>query len=642
LLAFSAAVTLTLIVGGAVFSFRLHAASGLAELRRRQAEANFQKAFEAVNRMLSRVGGERLVDVPEMEDIRREVLADALDFLKDFLADRGGDDPVVRREVGLAHQQMAAIHTLLGRYDLARHELGEALIVQSQLASAFPDVPHYRRELASSHVKLAGLEAQELTASFEGEAHFRVALTLLERLAREEPTARGDLMQCLHDVAALLRRAGREEEADGYTLRARTLLEELARDDPAAYGVDVARRDHDLGQELQRRNRPAEAEAAYRRCLNALRPLAGDHHGYRAYRMDLAECLNSLGNFLAHQDRNGEAEAVLKEALAIREQVARQYPLVPSAQDGEAYAQHALAWLYARLARNGDAEAAYLKAIAIRERLVDRPGAAPVARAQLAESCQNLGVLYRFTHRPGPARVMYDKAEAALRPLSVEYPNVVRFADSLATLQINQAGLLQDEGRPREALLLLDPLVDAVERPLGSRPISRVMAYQRGSLYGTRAHVNGALGRHDAAIGDWGRLIELTPPAQREPYILQRCFLRIRAGQFEQAAAEVDGLAARSEVAGATLYNCACVHALIAGAADSSSRRLDDRGSTLARSHSTAALALLVRARRAGFLQGTAGYELLDDDHDLDVLRSRADFQAFVWDLIFPSNPFAR
>ena len=57
-----------------------------------RAEANFQKAVEAVERLLIRVGNERLRDVPQMELLRAELLEDALQFQRGFLADRG-DDP---------------------------------------------------------------------------------------------------------------------------------------------------------------------------------------------------------------------------------------------------------------------------------------------------------------------------------------------------------------------------------------------------------------------------------------------------------------------------------------------------------------------------------------------------------------------
>lgn len=636
---FSALATLALIVGDAAFSLRLHAASQLAELRRRQAEANFQKAFEAVDRMLSRVGGERLVDVPEMEDVRREVLADALEFLKGFLADRGGDDPMVRRELGLAYQQMATIHSLLGRYEPAREGLREALAVQSRLAAEFPGDPQYRRELASSHIKLAALESEELTGSSQAETHFRTAIATLEPLAREVPAARDDLVRCLNGLVALLGCTGRDDEGRPYTLRARTILADLSRENPEAYRVDVARLDHKLGQAFHAARQTVEAEAAYRRALAVLKPLALDRHGFRAYRVDLADDLNSLGHLLAQQDRSTEAEALLAEALAVRQTVARQYPLVPFAQDGVAYAHHALGWFYARLARVPEAEAAYLKAIAIREPLASRPGAVSILRTQLAESCLNLGVIYHHSGRPAQARPLYEKAAAILEALAARQPDVVRFSDSLVAVRINLTNFLYDEGRSGEALPMLDRLVEKFESLPDNGHVSEYLASQRGIIYGSRAQVYNALGRHAEAIVDWDRLIELTPPPQREPYVLRRCQAQVSAGHFEQAAIEADRLAASPGASGEILYNCACVHALIAGAAfDESEAAREAPDST----HVKAAVALLERARSAGFLRGRAGCDLLAHDHDIDSLRSCPEFHEFALDLVFPDDPFVQ
>src|SRR5205085_12602645 len=55
------------------------------ERQRRRAEANFQKANDAVERLLTRVGQERLNDLPQMESLRSELLEDALQFQLGFL-----------------------------------------------------------------------------------------------------------------------------------------------------------------------------------------------------------------------------------------------------------------------------------------------------------------------------------------------------------------------------------------------------------------------------------------------------------------------------------------------------------------------------------------------------------------------------
>jgi eukaryotic-like serine/threonine-protein kinase len=637
--AFSIAATIALVIGGVVLSVRLHAASRLAEVRRRQAEANFQKAFEAVNRMLSRVGGERLDDVPEMEDVRRDVLADALEFLKGFLAERGGDDPVVRRELGLAYQQMAKIHALLGSFEPARDELVQALRVQERLTAEFAGDPQYRRDLAASHVQLGELYSEDLMEEAEAEVQYRAALAILEPLVAKVPAARNDHLRAVGGAAALLRRTGRVEDLRPYAIRFQAILAELSREDSANYRVDVARLDHNLGQTFNARGQAVEAEAAYRRCLAVMEPLARDRHGYRIYQTELAECFNSLGYLLIGQDRTREAEDVLTQALAVRQRLARRYPLVPLMREGLAKAHHALGVLYLKLGRIPDAEAAYLEANAIREPAASQARGGPLARLRLAEGYVNLGVVYLQSGRPKQARSLYERALSALEALTREHPGEVMFSESLAAIQINLANLLHADGQPGEALVLIDRAAAALVR---DEHRTAFVSPRKSEIYGTRAQVNVTLGRHAESVDDWGRVIELSTGVSRERFILMRCFARVRAGQFDQAAAEVGPLTASPGASGEMLYNSACVHALIADGARAESGAIRTGLESPDQSHAEAAVALLERARRAGFLEGRAGYDQLTRDHDLDALRSRPDFRALALDVAFPADPFAR
>jgi hypothetical protein len=74
-----------------------------AEFEQRQrAEANLQKALEAVDQMLIRVGGEKLKSVPHMTELRGELLEDALRFQQELLQS-DPDDPDLRYRVALAN-----------------------------------------------------------------------------------------------------------------------------------------------------------------------------------------------------------------------------------------------------------------------------------------------------------------------------------------------------------------------------------------------------------------------------------------------------------------------------------------------------------------------------------------------------------
>jgi hypothetical protein len=82
------------------------------ERHRVRAEANFRKASDAVERLLTRVGDDRLKDIPLVESHRGELLEDALQFQRGFLTERG-DDP----DVLLGVARVALLRPCLAVYD---------------------------------------------------------------------------------------------------------------------------------------------------------------------------------------------------------------------------------------------------------------------------------------------------------------------------------------------------------------------------------------------------------------------------------------------------------------------------------------------------------------------------------------------
>ncbi len=98
---------------------------------------------------------------------------------------------------------------------------------------------------------------------------------------------------------------------------------------------------------------------------------------------------------------------------------------------------------------------------------------------------------------------------------------------------------------------------------------------------------------------------------------LQRLCALAQHGRYAEATASADSLATRWPNDGPTLYGCACVHALAAGAV---------KGDAVLAAR---AVALLRQAAIAGYRDG----EHFLKDPDLDALRRREDFIQLLWDL---------
>src|SRR5207237_3332152 len=80
---------------------------------RQQAEEAFNSARDAVEKLLVRIGAEKLEQVPRAEKLRRELLEQALTFYDRFLTVHG-DNPAVRREAAWAYQRVGRIRNDLG------------------------------------------------------------------------------------------------------------------------------------------------------------------------------------------------------------------------------------------------------------------------------------------------------------------------------------------------------------------------------------------------------------------------------------------------------------------------------------------------------------------------------------------------
>lgn len=628
---FSTAAALMLMLGGFVYGERMRAAN-------RRAEVNFQRALEAVNRMLTRVGGEGLAGVPEMEPVRRELLNDAVAFLGGLRAERAEmTRPEVRRQLAVAHRHLGHLHELLVEFDQAEAEYRQAIFEQSQLHAQRPGRSDDRVELAQSRRDLVGVLLGWQHRHAEAEAEFLGARALWEPLSRNDPGARQMAAFCAVQLARLCQFTGRFAEAERYASDASALLDRLSESD----SVDPAVRAEALVQlanvELYL-NKVDDAERLYRRGL-ALAPSdtsgrPGPAGSFDAIR---ASCHEGLGSVLVIQKRSADASPLLAQAIEIRERLAARAPKAPGTRDDLARSLNAQGLLLRAEGRNGDAEGPLRRSVDMREELVRRYPGITIFRRRLAESYLNLGSIYQATGRGAETREAYGKALSVVKAIRAEHPGDPILVDLLAGVLTNLGLTLTGEGDLRGALGRLDEAGAALESAYGTLPDA---SSARSALYkacGARAQAHSALGRHAEAVRDWDRVIALAWPLDRPVLVLMRCVDQLHAGQWRDAAAAAEALAALPDSGGERFYNSACVLSLSAAAGE----KADDAESRrLARGYADAAFGLLERARRTGYFHSEASRGLLDTDHDLDPLRGRRDFQLLRLDAAFPPDPF--
>jgi serine/threonine protein kinase/tetratricopeptide (TPR) repeat protein len=378
----------------------------LAEKEKERAEENLKQARAAVDKLFTRVAQE-LAGKPHMERIRRALLADALEFYKGFLTQKGSD-PQLRHETALAYARVGEIQDILGNAAEVEAASRHAVALLEKLVGDFPGVPAYREGLARSRALLANR---------------------LYWAAKYE--------ECMR-------------------LRRRVLAdyEKLAADFPTvpAYQRGVAAAHTDLGNGLKDSlGRLPEAESEFRQALAGLGQVQVNFPKEPADQTLVAHCHLWLGVLLLHSSRFPEAEPELRHALAICEQLSAKTPADPALKSKLAHAHTYMANLLQLTNRDAEAARHYGSAVAIREKLRDDfPDDADHQRRLVLEY-QGLGRVLVNLGRTQEAEATLRQSVAVGRKLVADHPGVDPYPSFLARAQFQLGLFLHESNRADEA-----------------------------------------------------------------------------------------------------------------------------------------------------------------------------------------------
>jgi eukaryotic-like serine/threonine-protein kinase len=149
------ASTFVSVVVLAILSFGVLAASNLSIAAERnekasalrRADHNFQLVLVVIERLFDRVGNQRLADVPQMEQLRREFQNDALDFYERLLRENP-NDVKAQFATARAYSRVGMLNQDFGEFEAATHFRDKAIEILKKLQLSKPAYPPYRRELA--------------------------------------------------------------------------------------------------------------------------------------------------------------------------------------------------------------------------------------------------------------------------------------------------------------------------------------------------------------------------------------------------------------------------------------------------------------------------------------------------------------
>jgi eukaryotic-like serine/threonine-protein kinase len=304
-----------------------------AEKQKQSAEANFKRALDAVEQMLTRVGEAELLNVPQMEPVRRDLLRDALRFYQEFLQERG-DSAVVRSEAASAYRRVGQIQVLLGQRDEGEAAYGQAVALLDQLRAESPGDPDVLDKLGGVYIEL-GLLYYSTKRWPQAETAFRQAVAILEPLDREHPTLlknRLDLATSHFRLIYLYREMNRLDEGVTAFRKSMALVESLLAGDPKNVGyVSLqAKCYQNVALVYAAQDNLVEAEGAHLKALALYQQLVGDHPGVVDHQKRVAQVYNNLGLFYARERQDDKAEAAYKQSLALHETILRDHPKVVS------------------------------------------------------------------------------------------------------------------------------------------------------------------------------------------------------------------------------------------------------------------------------------------------------------------------
>ena len=371
--------------------------------QRGRAESYYDKVLAVVDRLLTRVGQDRLAKVPGFEAERRRILEDALEFYQGFLKEKDDPDPRVRRESGRAYNRAGILRQFLGRLDDAENAYREAISVQRPLIVELANGAADRNDLAESLSNLGRLNFQRHRLDAAQES-FDEALRLWEQLTQNQPdnpSHRKRISQTSHNLSILHRHAGRPEQAEAYSNKALETQDALVRDFPAVEeyqyvlaGVWQSRGNNDYAS-----GRYEQAAKAYTKAVAILEPVVKVHPELVEYRSFLAGTLDNLAVVQKRMNRFDLAEVDMEKGLRLFEDLVRESPNVPGYRYDLAMCWDNLGGLRSDLDRPEEAEKAFLKALELLEQLTTDQPKEPRYREHLRRVYDSLGNLYRDTDR---------------------------------------------------------------------------------------------------------------------------------------------------------------------------------------------------------------------------------------------------
>lgn len=553
----------------------------VAQQQRDRAERHYQRAMSAVDRLLTRVGGVTLESVPLMDETRRKLLEDALEFYNEILRDES-DDSAVHREVGLAWARVGELQALLGDQQ-AEKSLRRAIEIQRELIAKIPDDPKHKEDAIRSHRQLA-YELYRL-------GQYSAAEEILDDILN-----RGDFNT--NEV--------RSEQVVLYRLR----------------GL--------IFRSTQKREEAVEACESALQLADALvqsEPIRSE------YQMDRANVLGLLGDLHRESRRLDKAEKYLQDGKAVLEQLLAKEPTDVDLQFNAAALTVNLGLTYANLNRLEEAQAQYSRAIDLYGTLVRAHPSMPYYKWRLARAINNVALLHSINQDPVKAAVENEKSLTVFKELMENYPDRLDFIASYAGSCGNQAKYLGEQDRFDESIIWNSKAIETADKILVKEPLhTETRGLLHSNLIG-RAGSYRKLNQLEIAIKDYRRSLDLSKGESHIIYVNFRPRALAFVGEHTQAATAAEAIVSSASATAANFSEMAKVHATCAEVVGRDAALTEPQRLELAEKYAVRSVELLSHAAEKGRFTTLEHITELRTDDRLQLIQQRDDFKKFLVDL---------
>jgi serine/threonine protein kinase/tetratricopeptide (TPR) repeat protein len=580
-----------------------------ANRQRQRAEANQERTLEAVDRFLTRVGDKKLAPIPAMEEVRRDLLTDALQFFQTILRDTDDPDPGVRREVARAQQRAARIYRLLGQRDREGTHWQAALAMQRRLAEELPGEPAHRFDVSQTLHNL-GLWQQSANHLAEAESAFQEAIALRQALIQEfpdQPEYQAGLGRTYNALGLFYRRArGRHAEAETAYHSGVAVQQALVdqHSGVAEYQSDLAATHQNLGALEFTRGRLDKAEAAWERGRELFVALVQNHPEDSGYVGGLAATNNNLSVVFLETGRVEQAQVAIRAALDSKEKLARDHRSVPVYRLDVASGYNNLSRIYERLGQGErQLEALATARTTLQELLREYPGRSD-CRLTLAEVGVNLATARRERGQRTEARTICQEAITLLEPEVRANAGQLDHAVQLGAGYVTLGDILLDrKGMVGEAIARNDQALRTLSEVLVKAKEHREAREWYGKAQRQRGLAFLVAGKYDEAQAAWDQALS-GGFADRDAIQRDRALGFALQGNSGQAVALIEHGKPSSP---ADIYETACIYALAAEAVAADGKPADAERDRRVRRLEDRVVELL-----AGCYPGSAAYAFAD------------------------------